>query len=111
MPAPFRQDMSPVEKPGRGSRTCRAQPGKRRGGSPSLGYFSLRLKRSNAPSAGGRNALTLPDAACRCRMDNLSAAFDLFRQNLQANIKVRPASRETSHHPEKRKAPVNAPRP
>ena len=38
---PFRQGRSPVEKPGRGSRTCRAQPGKRRGGSPSLWLLSL----------------------------------------------------------------------
>ena len=47
MPIPFRQDRSPVEKPGPSSRTCRAwMPGKRQAGWPSLWVtFLLASKR------------------------------------------------------------------
>ena len=62
MPAPFRQDRSPVEKPGRPSRTCRAwMPGKRQAGWPSLlvTFLLATQEKSNSSSAGGRKLFAL----------------------------------------------------
>ena len=57
MPIPFRQDRSPVEKPGPSSRTCRAwMPGKRQAGWPSLWVTFLLATQEKSDSAadGGR---------------------------------------------------------
>ena len=55
-PIPFRQDRSPVEKPGPSSRTCWAwMPSKRQAGWPSLLVTSLLAtqEKSDSPSVGG----------------------------------------------------------
>jgi hypothetical protein len=56
MPIPFRQGRSPVEKPGRPSRTCGAKsPASAKRGALSFGYFSLSKQRKvTRPPAGGR---------------------------------------------------------
>ena len=57
MPIPFRQGRSPVEKPGPGSRTCRARmPGKRQAGWPSLlvTFLLATQEKSDSAAGGGR---------------------------------------------------------
>src|ERR1700761_5984515 len=56
MPGTFRQGRSPVEKPGRPSRTCRAKSSaSAKRGALSFGYFSLAKQRKvTRPPAGGR---------------------------------------------------------
>ena len=65
MSAPFRQDRSPVEKPGPASRTCRAgMPGKRQVGWPSLLVTFLLATQEKSDSGRAAARPLLLDRRC-----------------------------------------------